>query len=136
MKKLLIILATTISLATAGCATVMTGTTQDVHVRAINSKTHHIIPGARCTVTDGAGQAFPVAGNPGLVLLKKGRGALHIKCAKSGYKQGRIGVGQSFNAFSLVNILFWPGLLVDAATGAIQKYPSYITVLMDKAHKA
>lgn len=135
MKKLLLASVAAISLATAGCATVFTGTTQEVHVQAINSKTQHVIPGARCTVTDGAGQAFPVAGNPGTVVLTKGKGALNVKCVRSGYKQGRIGVGQSFNAFSVVNVLFWPGLLVDAATGAIQKYPSYITVLMNPAHR-
>lgn len=136
MKKLVLASAVALSLATAGCATVLTGTTQDVNVQAINSKTHQVIPGARCTVTDGAGQAFPVGGNPGRVILTKGKGALNVKCAKSGYKQGRIGVGQSFNAFSVVNVLFWPGLLVDAATGAIQKYPSHITVLMDPSHRA
>ncbi|AIL65251.1 hypothetical protein NOVO_04345 [Rickettsiales bacterium Ac37b] len=31
----------------------------------------------------------------------------------------------------LVNVLFWPGFIVDAATGAVHKAPSHITVFME-----
>ncbi len=119
----------------AGCATVFTGTTQSVHIQAVESMSHNVIPGARCTVIDGQGAEISVDGNPGSVILTKGKGALNVRCVKPGYVQKQVGVGQSFNAWTIVNVLFWPGILVDAATGAIQKYPSHITVLMGPAHR-
>lgn len=115
----------------AGCATVFTGTTQRIDVQAIDTVNHQVIPGASCTVTDGQGAELAVAGNPGSVVVTKGKGALNVRCHRQGYVQKQVGVGQSFNGWTIVNVLFWPGVLVDAATGAIQKYPSHITVLME-----
>lgn len=115
----------------AGCATVFTGTTQRIDVQAVDTATHHPIAGARCTVTDGQGSELVVDSNPGSVIVTKGKGSLNVRCTRAGYVQKQVGVGQSFNAWTIVNVLFWPGVLVDAATGAIQKYPSHITVLME-----
>lgn len=136
MRKFLPIASIALILATASCATVMSGKTQPIHVQAVNSETNHVIPDAKCTITDGSGHIFSIAANSHTVVLNRSNGALSVRCVRSGYKQSQVGVGQSFNAWSAVNVLFWPGLLVDAATGAIQKYPSYITVLMDPTHKA
>jgi hypothetical protein len=117
----------------AGCATVFTGTTQRIDVQAIDTVNHQVIPGASCTVTDGQGAELAVGGNPGSVIVSKGKGALNVRCSRPGYVQKQVGVGQSFNGWTVVNVLFWPGVLVDAATGAITKYPSHITVLMEPA---
>lgn len=126
-------IALTVSLA--GCATIMTGSSQQVNVQAIDANTHQVLPGAVCTVVDGEGNTLPVPSNPGTVLVNKGKGTLQVRCTRPGYRQSQIGVGQSFNAWTIVNVLFWPGLIVDAASGAMQKYPSYITVLMSPTHK-
>ena len=40
----------------------------------------------------------------------------------NGYEQETAQIRKSFNAVSLVNILFWPGFLVDAVTDNIQKH--------------
>jgi len=116
----------------AGCATVMSGTTQTINVQAIDEKTNETIPGAKCTVTDGKGRVYPVTSNPGSVVVTKGQGALDTRCLVKGYHQKQVGVGQDFNAWTVANVLFWPGLIVDAATGAVQKYPSHITVIMER----
>ena len=121
--------------ALSGCATVFTGTTQRIDVQAIDTVNHRPIPGARCTVIDGQGAELFVGGNPGSIVVTKGKGALNVRCSRAGYIQKQVGVGQSFNAWTIVNVLFWPGILVDAATGAIQKYPSHITVLMEHRGK-
>lgn len=120
-------------LSLAGCATVFTGTTQRIDVQAVDNTSHQPISGARCTVIDGQGAELIVGSNPGSVVVTKGKGALNVRCIRRGYTQKQVGVGQSFNAWTIVNVLFWPGVLVDAATGAIQKYPSHITVLMEPA---
>ena len=115
-----------------GCATVMSGTTQRVNVKAIDSDTHKLLANAHCTLTDGDGQVHAINANPGSTVVTRGKGAISVTCEQKGWRESETAVGQSFNAWTVVNVLFWPGALVDAATGAIQKYPSHITVLMKK----
>lgn len=121
-----------LALALAGCATIFTGTTQTINVQAIDENSNQPIANAICTVTDGKGRVYSLNANPGTVIVTKGQGALDTRCKVAGYKQKQVGVGESFNAWTVANVLFWPGLLVDAATGATQKYPSHITVVMEK----
>ena len=78
---------------------------------------------------------YTVPSNPGSVLVTKGAGALTPNCVKAGYVQKSFGVGDSFNAVTIVNILFWPGFIVDAMNGSMHKYPSHIAVIMDKTAK-
>jgi hypothetical protein len=119
-----------------GCATIVTGTTQPIHLQAIDSRTHQVIPGAICTITDSSGRAYLVNSNPGTVIVTKGQGALIARCERPGYRQKEVGVGQSFNAWTIANvILFWPGVFVDAMSGAMQKYPSHVTVLMEPCRR-
>lgn len=118
----------------AGCATIVSGTTQAIHLQAIDNYTHEIIPGAMCTLSDSKGRTYPINSNPGTVIVNKGQGALTAHCFRPGYRQKEIGIGQSFNAWTVANvILFWPGVFVDALSGAMQQYPSHITVLMERA---
>jgi hypothetical protein len=119
-----------------GCATIVSGTTQPIHLQAIDSETHALIPGAMCTLTDRSGRIYAFHSNPGTVIVTKGEGALVAHCQKPGYIQNQVGVGQNFNAWTVANvILFWPGIFVDALSGAMQKYPSHITVLMEPCKK-
>lgn len=132
-KKWLGLVGLTLSASlVAGCATIFTGTTQTVNVQAIDEKTNATIPGAKCTLTDGKGRVYALNSNPGNTIITKGQGALDARCVVAGYHQKQVGVGQDFNAWTVANVLFWPGLIVDAATGAVQKYPSHITVIMEK----
>lgn len=117
----------------SGCATVLDGTTQNVRFQAVNSRTNQVIPGAMCMISDGSGQQHRIA-NPGSVVLTKGAGALNVSCKKNGFYGKEQGVGQNFSKLSLINILFWPGFIVDAATGAIQHYPENVTIYMDQAN--
>jgi len=114
------------------CATIMSGTTQVIHVQAINKNNHELIPYAKCTLTNTKGVSYPLYGNPSSVNIAREYGGLQTVCVAKGYKQTGVGTGESFNAWTLVDILFWPSFFVDAATGAAKKYPSYITVLMEK----
>lgn len=123
------------ALSLTGCATMFSGTTQSIHVQAVDSRTTQVIPGARCSISDDKGHTYNLDSNPDSVVVSKGKGALNVKCVKPGYYQKQIGVGQSFNAWTIVNVLFWPGIIVDALSGATQKYPSHITVMMEKSSK-
>lgn len=39
-----------------------------------------------------------------------------------GYDQRSILLQNGFNGVSILNIFFWPGFIVDAATGTLMKY--------------
>lgn len=115
-----------------GCATIISGGSQNVNVQAIDNNSHAVLADASCLVTDGRGNTYAVNSNPGAVTIPNGYGALTVNCTKHGYHQTKVGYGQSFNAWTIANVIFWPGVLVDAATGAAVKYPSHITVIMNK----
>jgi hypothetical protein len=119
-------------LLTSSCATVLSGTTQSISVQAVDETTNTVIEGISCSVADGKGVIYPVPTNPGTITVSKGKGDLSPKCIKKGYTQTNFGVGESFNGVTLVNILFWPGFIVDGMSGAMQDYPSHISVFMRK----
>lgn len=73
---------------------------------------------------------YPVLTNPGEIIVRKGKGPLRPDCKKAGFVQQSVGVGESFNALTIVNVLFWPGFIVDVVTGSMQKYPSHMSVMM------
>jgi len=129
-KKIVCLIAMLFVLS--GCATVFSGTTQNINVMAIDSETNEPIKGVKCTVRDGDGMVHVVMGNPGTFVINKGQGALTPICKKDDYTQISYGVGENFNAITLINVLFWPGFIVDIATGAMKKYPSHMTIMMEK----
>ena len=135
IKKITMAGAVVAATVLSGCATIISGTTQTINVQAIDSKTNQIIPGATCSITDDKGRIYVISSNPGSVIVTKGQGSLNLKCEKAGYRQTQVGVGENFNAWTVANVLFWPGALVDAATGAIQKYPSHLTAIMERTRR-
>ena len=120
------------SLLLCGCATIISGTSQTINVQAITADTHKVIPKAACTLKSAKGIPYPVSGNPGQVTVPRWYGGMQALCVAKGYQQRTLGVGAGFNAWTLLDLLFWPSLIVDAATGAVVKYPSRVTVLMHK----
>jgi len=128
MKKILITIFAALSLT--GCATIISGTSQNINVQAIDVDSHNQIPAAKCVITSPKGIAYPVDGNPGSVNIPRSYGDLTINCTAPNYWQKSVGGGSSFNAWTLLDVLCWPGAIVDASTGAAQDYPSHITVLM------
>ena len=128
--KNIIALFTLLSLS--GCATVFSGTTQNVNVKVVDSKNNDLLTDISCIIHDPNGGSNVVNSNPGVANIAKGHGSLDIKCSKDGYRQLNTAVGNSFNGVTLVNVLFLPGFIVDAATGAYKKYPSHYVVSMEK----
>lgn len=116
-----------------GCATVISGTSQNVNLQAISSENNEELEGVTCTIRDSNGMVYSMPSNPGSINIKKGQGALMPQCKKDGYKQISYGIGDSFDAITLVNVVFWPGFIVDAVTGSMNKYPSHITIVMKPA---
>ncbi len=132
MTKFKILALLSITLGIAGCATIFSGSTQAINIKVVDSDTQGMLDGARCTVTDGSGGTYSVGNNPGSVVVNRSSGTIQVNCKKIGYRQLNTAVGDSFNATTLVNILFWPGFLVDAMSGAYKKYPSHYVVSMER----
>ncbi len=73
-----------------------------------------------------------LSSNPGQIIATKGKGTLRVDCKKPGYTQQNMGIAQTINGVTFVNVLFWPGFIIDAVTGNMHKYPSNVTIQMKK----
>lgn len=104
---------------------------QDIHVKVIDNKNNTTLENVICTVTDGTGGSYVLQNNPGIVKVRRTSGAVLVDCKKEGYKQLNIAVGDNFNSVTLINVLFWPGFIVDALSGSYKKYPSHYLVAME-----
>lgn len=114
------------------CATIFSGKTQNLHVKVIDEATNQELQDCKCILKEPNGTQYTIASNPGTVAVSRGSGAIEIICKKEGYIQHNTSVADSFNGTTIANVLFWPGFIVDAASGAYKKYPSHYVVNMSK----
>jgi len=128
MKKSFFIL---LLLSLSGCATVISDKIQTVNIKVIDQN-NELLSNAACVVVDPYKESFVVHGNPGVAHITRGHGDLKVTCNKAGYTQGPTATAANFNATTLANVLFFPGFIVDAATGAYKKYPSHLIVTMQE----
>jgi hypothetical protein len=107
-----------------GCATITKGTTQTIAVDTPG------VPGAVCTIETQSGPRGVTT--PGNVTLDKSSSPLPITCTKQCYLNGSNIIPSGTEAMAAGNVVFGGlvGLGVDAATGAMNKYPDMITVSM------
>jgi hypothetical protein len=112
------------ALLLTACATITKGTTQTVAVDTPG------VPGATCTILTQNGPQIVMT--PGSVVLSKGSSALPIQCTKECYVMGSSIIPSNTEAMAAGNVIFGGiiGLGVDAASGAMNKYPDIVTVAM------
>jgi hypothetical protein len=113
-----------LALLVAGCATITKGTTQPVAVDTPG------VPGAVCTIQTQNGPQ--VVTTPGTIVLNKGSAALPVQCTKECYVTGSSIIPSNTETMAAGNVVFGGviGLGVDAASGAMNKYPDFFTVAM------
>lgn len=130
LSKLLTV-ATTLFLTS--CATLISGTNQNINIKAVDVGTNETLSGVVCSVhtTKGAGYNVDLD-TTSFISIEKDQGMLQFNCTKAGYKQVSVVSTQSFDGATIANILFWPGFIVDASTGSMKKYPSNIMISMKK----
>lgn len=133
MTRLLNLLIVATTLLLTSCATLISGTNQNINIKAVDIATNEGLSGVICNVntTKGAGYNVELDTHP-LISIEKDQGMLQFNCKKAGYKQLSVMSTQSFDGATLANILFWPGFIVDASTGSMKKYPSNIMISMKK----
>jgi hypothetical protein len=108
----------------ASCATITKGTTQTIAIDTPG------IPGATCTIQTQSGPRGLVT--PGTVTLDKGSAPLPIQCTRDCYVLGSSMIPSNTETMAAGNVILGGviGLGVDAATGAMNKYPDLVTVAM------
>ena len=126
MNKASVIL---ISLIITGCASITKGTTQSVVVNTPN------VSGAICTLSSNSVGSRTVV-TPAVTSLEKGKDAIQVRCRKECYEDGVGVIPSNFEGMTAGNILVGGiiGLGVDAATGAMNQYPSEVSIHMAKSN--
>ncbi|GAK38210.1 hypothetical protein [Bacteroides graminisolvens] len=67
------------------------------------------------------------------VRIKKELSSKYLIAKKEGYRPTPLKLDTKFDAVAVINILFWPGFVVDAATGQMCKWDSTnIDIEMEK----
>jgi hypothetical protein len=115
-------------LAAAGCASIITGTSQQIAIATMPS-------GAKCVVSR-EGQAMAmVEPTPGMATVRKDKHDILVTCDKEGYQTATQYLHSGIEAGAFGNIIAG-GLIgwgVDSATGADNKYPETTTLVMQAA---
>lgn len=126
IQRLAIIMVVALSLG--ACSTIVNGTNQSV---AFNSGA---VTGANCKLTGGS--EFAVSETfvtPANVQVPRSKKALQLACTKAGYKDATRTVNSKVEATTGGNLLLGGvvGAGVDAATGALYKYPESVILQME-----
>ena len=112
----------------SGCASVMEGSDQGLNINTTGCEESGTII---CSVRNTKGASTITA--PASVSVEKARGPLTVSCeSKDKSAKGSIIVESNYEAMNAGNILIGGiiGVGVDAATGAMWKYPSSVVVPM------
>jgi hypothetical protein len=69
---------------------------------------------------------------PGSIPVEKARGEIAIDCRRAGYQDAAGQLSSTFQPMTFGNILFGGivGIVVDAASGAMNQYPDAVTITM------
>lgn len=120
--------AVAVTLATSGCASIVSGTNQSLSVTSKNKGEAH--SGAKCTLINDKGTWYVTT--PGSVTVRRSFNDLSVNCAADAVEPGIAIVKSSTKGMAFGNILFGGviGVGVDAATGAAYDYPEIILVEM------
>ncbi len=118
-----------LALACSGCATVVGGTTQEIFVQSEPA-------GAYCKVDRQGVTVGVISSTPGKVALSRSKESVVVSCTLKDYEQSNEVLLASFTGATVGNIIAGGvvGIIVDAASGANNKYPDRVMVVMTPAN--
>lgn len=128
MKKVIFNCTVALSVLLSGCATIVEGSDQTVYFDTDPS-------GAKCSISrKGEGMLYPSITTPASLEITKDKDELVVKCEKDGYKDAIIYTDSNFQGWTMGNLIFGGiiGLGVDAASGAMNEYPSQVVIPLKK----
>ena len=108
-----------------GCATVTSGGFQTIDIKTEPA-------GADCMFSRDGAPVARVYPTPGPILVGKSSGDIAVLCRKPGFEDTGGTIGSGFQPMTLGNIILGGiiGVVVDASTGAMTKYPEAVTFLL------
>ena len=118
MKIIQTIICLVLFITISGCASIAGDNTRKVAVKSYPSGARIYVDNMQYGIT------------PAMITLPSYiYGGKSVQVRKAGYEDQTIMVNTKFQLIGLVNILFWPGFIVDAATGSIVKIdPTYLNL--------
>lgn len=119
------LLAVAVLMGMSACSSIVEGTTQTVTV--ITDP-----PGATCNLTRGGAIVAVANPTPASVMVEKSKDNISIACTKAEHLDGAGALASEFEGMTFGNILFGGiiGVAVDSASGAMNKYPASVTIVM------
>jgi hypothetical protein len=121
--KIVVCAVAAVALSLAGCATIVTGSSQDVAVLTP-------VSGANCQLSNQEGNWTVVT--PTAAHVQRGHDDLLIKCTKPGYEEAWTTVPSHLELWTLANIANLDvGVGVDSYTGAIDAYSGSVELPME-----
>ena len=122
MKKILLLVLSAMMLSS--CCTLFTPSKQTITFNGENGIKIY---------DDGMKIAEIKDNNTTSVRIKKELSSKYLIAKKEGYRPTPLKLDTKFNSVAVINILFWPGFVVDAATGQMCKWDTtYIDIEMEK----
>jgi hypothetical protein len=111
--------------ALGGCATVTSGGFQTIDIKTEPE-------GADCMFSRDGNPVARVNPTPGPILVGKSAGNIAVLCRKMGFEDTGGTIGSGFQPMTLGNVVLGGiiGVVVDASTGAMTKYPETVTFLL------
>ena len=116
------------AMTTGACSTVIEGTDQPVMISTEPQ-------GADCVLMRGDATVGAVSQTPGTIVISKSKDDITVKCSGDGFQETSESLVSGGSGWSFGNVLFGLlgggiGLIVDAASGAMTKYPGSIHITM------
>lgn len=114
-----------LALASSACATVLGGTTQEVFVESDPA-------GAECRIDRMGANVGVVKPTPGRVNVSRSKETMIVTCVREGYEPSNEVLASSFSGATIGNLLLGGivGIVVDASSGANNKYPDRVVVVL------
>lgn len=120
-----LVAAAILAVLATGCATITSGTSQTIAVTTEPA-------GADCQFTRDGKLVGRINPTPGVMPVSKASGNIGVSCTKEDYQPTVGSVSSEFQAMTFGNILLGGiiGVAVDAASGAMNKYPEQVTFVL------
>jgi len=117
--------ATLLGLLSGACSTIVEGTDQPVTIITQPA-------GAVCELERGGVSIAVVDPTPGTVQIDKSQDNIAILCTREEHQDSHAALSSTFQSTTFGNILLggFIGVAIDASSGAMNKYPDSITIVM------
>lgn len=131
-KKVAMIIAVSSVVLTSGCASILDGSKQQVHINAYDSTSNSAVV-ANCMVSNDDG-SFRTPSNRS-VVVQKDKDLLNVECESDEFKGQAMIDGGINGGYIVANALIdfcTVSCLIDGLSGSWAKYPTMIDVPMDR----